>query len=58
MKNPAAVKLGKLSAKAREGITNYSELGKKTWEGVSLKERKARMAKVRMGRKKLSTGTY
>lgn len=50
MKNESAVALGKLSAKAREGKTDYSALGKKTWEGVSIKERKERMAKVRNAR--------
>lgn len=50
MKNPSAVKLGKLSAKARQGITDYSALGKKTWANISEEEKKARMAKVRMGR--------
>lgn len=51
MKNKHASELGKLSAKKRERITNYSELGKKTWANVSPEERKARMAKVRMARK-------
>ena len=50
MKNPSAVNLGKLSAKAREGKTDYSALGKKTWANVSAEERKLRMQKVRNGR--------
>lgn len=49
-KNKHASELGKLSAKARKGITDYSALGKKTWANVSEEERKARMEKVRAGR--------
>lgn len=49
--NKHASELGKLSAKARKGITDYSALGKKTWANISEEDKKARMLKVRMARK-------
>ena len=37
-KNPNAVAMGKLSAKAREGKTDYAELGRKS--GIARKKKK------------------
>lgn len=54
-KNPSAVALGRLSAKARKGKTDYSAMGKKFWASLTPEQKKERLDKMRKARK-LSTG--
>lgn len=51
MKNKHASALGKLSALARKGITDYSQLGKNSWNKLTKKEQKARIDKLKQARK-------
>jgi hypothetical protein len=49
-KNKSAVALGKLSAKARKGKTDYSAMAKKYWASLTPGQKKAKLDKMRKAR--------
>lgn len=56
-KDPNAVALGRKSAKARKGITDYKQMGKNSWNNLTKEQQKARIDRLHKARKakKLST---